>query len=42
MEQVKQVAADLLRDHPYACMLLGFSAVVAYGVAKLLALMPQA
>jgi len=42
MQATKQAAADLLRNHPYACCLLGFSAMVAYGVAKLLAIMPQA
>lgn len=30
---------ETLKAHPYACFLLGFGAVVAFGVCKLLALM---
>jgi len=40
MQAIKETATDLLRNHPHLCCLVGFSAVVAYGVVKLLALMP--
>lgn len=37
METLRNMV-ETLKAHPYACFLLGFGAVVAYGVVRLLAL----
>ena len=38
MQDLKQAAADLLRQHPYVLLLAGFTLTLGYGLVKLAAM----